>query len=45
MDYVVALVVVGSSLEVDLTPLCIDITKWLCYNDCRYRLYVWGVLV
>lgn len=45
MDYGVALVVVGSSLGVDLIHLYIDITKWLCYNDCRYRLYVWGVLV
>lgn len=45
MDYGVALVVVSLFLEVDLIHLYIDITKWLCYNDCRYRLYVWGVLV
>lgn len=33
MDYVVALVVVGSSLGVDLTPLCIDMRTLLCYHS------------
>ena len=32
VDYGVALVVVGSSLGVDLTPLCIDMRTLLCYH-------------
>ncbi len=33
VDYGVVLVVVGSSLGVDLTPLCIDMRTLLCYHS------------
>ena len=36
VDYVVALLVVSLFLEVDLTPLCIDMRTLLCYHSKKH---------